>query len=103
MIRFTCTKPFTIEGTDDSLFQWGGTPPRKALLTIFLEVLVSKLGKGGECPDEIGVFLGYPLKDVLGFIDIRHYSSQKYSTGVFMEMQESQTRSTNGSLIPAMK
>lgn len=23
MIRFTCTKPFTIEGTDDSLFQWG--------------------------------------------------------------------------------
>lgn len=41
--------------------------PEKGTLEDYLEILASKLRKG-ECPDEIGVFLGYPLKDVLGFM-----------------------------------
>lgn len=41
--------------------------PEKGTMDEYLEILVSKLRKG-ECPDEIGVFLGYPLKDVLGFM-----------------------------------
>lgn len=33
-----------------------------------LETLARRLGQGEEFPHEIGVFLGYPLVDVLGFI-----------------------------------
>ena len=33
-----------------------------------LETLARRLGQGEEFPHEIGVFLGYPLADVLGFI-----------------------------------
>ncbi|BAK99953.1 hypothetical protein OBV_27550 [Oscillibacter valericigenes Sjm18-20] len=33
-----------------------------------LEQLSLRLGAGGEFPHEIGVFLGYPLEDVKGFI-----------------------------------
>lgn len=33
----------------------------------YIELLIAKM-KDGEMPHEIGVFLGYPLKDILGFI-----------------------------------
>lgn len=33
----------------------------------YLNLLVERI-QVGDCPDEIGVFLGYPLKDVLGYI-----------------------------------
>ena len=33
----------------------------------YLEVLMDKM-QAGSIPDEIGVFLGYPLKDVIGFM-----------------------------------
>jgi len=33
----------------------------------YLDILTRKLKKG-YCPDEIGIFLGYPLKDVLGYM-----------------------------------
>jgi len=36
-------------------------------LSSYLGILTSKLKKG-EMPHEIGTFLGYPLKDVIGFI-----------------------------------
>lgn len=36
-------------------------------LDFYLKALITKLNKG-EMPPEIGVFLGYPLKDVIGFI-----------------------------------
>lgn len=36
-------------------------------LNLYLEHIVNKMIKG-NIPDEIGIFLGYPLKDVLGFI-----------------------------------
>ncbi|OEF96623.1 DUF3793 family protein [Desulfuribacillus alkaliarsenatis] len=35
-------------------------------LEAYLDILVERI-KGEEFPDEIGLFLGYPLKDVLGF------------------------------------
>lgn len=36
-------------------------------LSEYLEILSKKI-EGGVIPDEIGVFLGYPLKDVMGFM-----------------------------------
>jgi hypothetical protein len=33
----------------------------------YLNLLLDKM-QTGEIPDEIGIFLGYPLKDVIGFI-----------------------------------
>ena len=36
-------------------------------LDIYLDILTDKL-KEGDMPHEIGVFLGYPLKDVIGFM-----------------------------------
>lgn len=41
--------------------------PKRGSMDEYLAILTEKLQKG-ECPDEIGVFLGYPLKDVLGFM-----------------------------------
>lgn len=41
--------------------------PKKYDLKEYLEVLVSKM-VDGFIPHEIGVFLGYPLKDIMGFI-----------------------------------
>ncbi|MEW9124002.1 MAG: DUF3793 family protein [Thermotaleaceae bacterium] len=34
---------------------------------MYLRILEEKIA-GGEIPDEIGIFLGYPLKDVIGFM-----------------------------------
>ncbi|ABR47325.1 hypothetical protein Amet_1114 [Alkaliphilus metalliredigens QYMF] len=36
-------------------------------MDLYLDLIIEKLQKG-EMPHEIGIFLGYPLKDVLGFI-----------------------------------
>ena len=41
--------------------------PEEYDLEIFLDQLINKFEKG-ELPPELGVFLGYPLKDVIGFI-----------------------------------
>ncbi len=41
--------------------------PVKYSLDIYLEFLINKI-KDGNIPDEIGVFLGYPLKDIIGFM-----------------------------------
>ncbi len=41
--------------------------PQNDSMEAYLDMLTGKLQKG-ECPNEIGVFLGYPLKDVIGFI-----------------------------------
>ncbi|AKL94037.1 hypothetical protein CACET_c05270 [Clostridium aceticum] len=41
--------------------------PHEYDLNTYLDVLVKKM-ESGEMPHEIGTFLGYPLKDVLGFI-----------------------------------
>ncbi|EQF74579.1 TPA: DUF3793 family protein, partial [Clostridioides difficile] len=38
----------------------------------YLEHLVDKL-KSDVFPDEIGIFLGYPLKDVIGFMGYSNY------------------------------
>lgn len=35
----------------------------------YLDTLYTKICKG-EIPDEIGIFLGYPLKDVMGFMGV---------------------------------
>lgn len=37
------------------------------VLEDYLELLINKMEKG-DIPPEIGLFLGYPLKDILGFI-----------------------------------
>ena len=34
-----------------------------------IERLKNRFGAGGEFPHEIGLFLGYPLADVIGFIE----------------------------------
>lgn len=39
-----------------------------------LNHLVEKL-KGDDFPDEIGIFLGYPIKDVVGFMGYGNYTS----------------------------
>lgn len=36
-------------------------------LDVYISTLMKKM-RSGSIPDEIGVFLGYPLKDVMGFI-----------------------------------
>ncbi|WP_243141211.1 DUF3793 family protein [Alkaliphilus pronyensis] len=41
--------------------------PTEYSLNNYLDHLIMKM-KDGEIPDEIGVFLGYPLKDVIGFM-----------------------------------
>ncbi|WP_099189137.1 DUF3793 family protein [Tepidibacter mesophilus] len=41
--------------------------PNNYNLNIYLDFIIGKM-KTGDIPDEIGIFLGYPLKDVLGFI-----------------------------------
>ncbi|MTI65315.1 MAG: DUF3793 family protein [Firmicutes bacterium] len=41
--------------------------PKEYKLTIYVEYLLSKMKKG-NLPHEIGIFLGYPLKDVIGFM-----------------------------------
>ncbi|KXG76664.1 DUF3793 family protein [Thermotalea metallivorans] len=41
--------------------------PERYNLELYLDCLIQKM-KEGNIPDEIGVFLGYPLKDVIGFI-----------------------------------
>lgn len=41
--------------------------PYEYKLDTYLNIIVRKM-MNGNIPDEIGIFLGYPLKDVLGFI-----------------------------------
>ncbi len=41
--------------------------PKELTLDGYIEFLLIKM-KDGKVPDEIGIFLGYPLKDVIGFI-----------------------------------
>lgn len=41
--------------------------PRQDHLEGYVHHLLSKM-EGGRIPDEIGIFLGYPLKDVIGFM-----------------------------------
>ena len=45
-----------------------GTETGPAGCAALLEQLAGRLGASGQFPHEIGVFLGYPLGDVLGFI-----------------------------------
>ena len=40
-----------------------------------LAKLIRRLRQGGEFPHEIGLFLGYPAEDVLGFIERRESST----------------------------
>ncbi len=46
--------------------------PSKVNIDTYLDILVTRL-KSNIFPDEIGVFLGYPLKDVLGFMGYGKY------------------------------
>lgn len=46
--------------------------PCEVNIDIYLDILITKL-KSNTFPDEIGVFLGYPLKDVLGFMGYSKY------------------------------
>lgn len=41
--------------------------PQNYSLKQYIELLVSKI-EGGDIPPEIGIFLGYPLKDIMGFM-----------------------------------
>jgi hypothetical protein len=41
--------------------------PTNGTMDAYLKILSGKI-KSGICPDEIGVFLGYPLKDVIGYM-----------------------------------
>ncbi len=41
--------------------------PKEYTLYAYLKCLIDKIEKG-SIPDEIGVFLGYPLKDIIGFM-----------------------------------
>ncbi|RKD28760.1 DUF3793 family protein [Thermohalobacter berrensis] len=41
--------------------------PKDYTMESYLDFLINKI-KAGKIPDEIGVFLGYPLKDIIGFI-----------------------------------
>lgn len=42
--------------------------PENGSMEEYLELLSERIGQGGDFPHEIGVFLGYPLEDVEGFI-----------------------------------
>lgn len=44
--------------------------PKKYSLAGYIEHITYKMGKG-KFPHEIGIFLGYPLKDVMGFMGYR--------------------------------
>ncbi len=41
--------------------------PETGDMDAYIDILSAKI-RSGICPDEIGVFLGYPLKDVIGYM-----------------------------------
>lgn len=47
--------------------------PKDVTVDSCLEHLIEKL-EGDNFPDEIGIFLGYPIKDVVGFMGYGNYS-----------------------------
>lgn len=51
-----------------------------------LEQLRSRLHGSEEFPHEIGVFLGYPLNDVLGFIKTTEVTAKAWATGRYTEI-----------------
>ncbi|RDY28402.1 DUF3793 family protein [Romboutsia weinsteinii] len=50
--------------------------PSQSSLSLYVEVLVNKL-QSEDFPDEIGIFLGYPIKDVIGFMGFGKYDFYK--------------------------
>lgn len=48
-------------------FMVGQGYPMHAGVNAWLDILSEKIEQG-QCPDEIGIFLGYPLKDVIGYM-----------------------------------
>lgn len=62
----------TIGGAEAREFLAGFGYPRDAGLTGCIEELKARIVPPAAFPHEIGVFLGYPLCDVAGFIDAPH-------------------------------
>ena len=50
--------------------------PKEYRLDIYIQILMGKL-KTKDFPHEIGIFLGYPLKDVVGFMGYGSYKLSK--------------------------
>lgn len=50
--------------------------PKKYEISTYTQILINKL-KTKEFPHEIGIFLGYPLKDVVGFMGYGNYTLSK--------------------------
>lgn len=59
-------KDFAVKGTSELLEEYGYTvgEPGKCIVQ-----LSKRLNESEEFPHEIGLFLGYPLEDVKGFIE----------------------------------
>ncbi len=56
-----------LESPDEADFLWGrGYPVEDVERAV--DTLVARMEAGGEFPHEVGLFLGYPLADVEGFI-----------------------------------
>lgn len=43
--------------------------PERGTVDEYLDILSSRINGCGEFPHEVGIFLGYPLEDVMGFIE----------------------------------
>ncbi|MEG2869236.1 MAG: DUF3793 family protein [Terrisporobacter sp.] len=50
--------------------------PKNYEISTYTQILINKL-KTKEFPHEIGIFLGYPLKDVVGFMGYGNYTLSK--------------------------
>ncbi len=57
---------------------------RAASFRRLLDVLIERFHCSGEFPHEIGLFLGYPLHDVIGFIFNRGKNSYFADAGRYM-------------------
>ena len=44
--------------------------PKDFDIDSYVDLLISRIKDGDEFPHEIGFFLGYPVKDVLGFMEV---------------------------------
>ena len=62
-MRITLRKPENLR----VLKQYGY--PAASDPTILIDVLISRFRYSGSFPHEVGIFIGYPAKDVIGFIE----------------------------------
>lgn len=92
----------TLRQTPVLIFLKGLHYPNEYSLEEYVQILVQKI-QSSDFPHEIGVFLGYPLKDVLGYLGHpalklteikgwRYYGHRKLSACTYKKFKEARKR-----------